>query len=270
MDTLVTGGAGFIGHHLVRALLARGDRVHVLDDFSTGSAARLDEFGSRVEVVEASILDPDALATAMQGCEVVFHQAALPSVARSVADPATSNTVNVDGTIRVMLAAQRLGVRRVVFAGSSSVYGIPRTLPCKESMPTMPESPYGTSKLAAEHYVRTIGRLGGVETVTLRYFNVFGPGQDPRSQYAAVIPRFVTSVLAGTPPTVFGNGDVSRDFTFIENVVSANLLAASASAPTGITCNIACGDSHTLLDLLEAIYDAAGSGSLRCSRRPIG
>jgi UDP-glucose 4-epimerase len=258
MDTLVTGGAGFIGHHLVRALLARGDRVHVLDDFSTGMATRLTEVASRIELTEGSILDPDALDAAMRGCEVVLHQAALPSVARSVADPATSNRVNVDGTIQVMLAAKRNGVRRVVFAGSSSVYGVPKTLPCREDMPTRPESPYGTSKLAAEHYVRTVGALGGVETVTLRYFNVFGPGQDPKSQYAAVIPRFVTAVLSGQAPTVFGDGGVSRDFTFIENVVSANLLAAAASAPSGITCNVACGDGHTLLDLLEAIYEAAG------------
>jgi UDP-glucose 4-epimerase len=168
-----------------------------------------------------------------------------------------SNEVNVTGTIQVLRAAARQGVRRVVFAGSSSVYGIPPELPCRESFRPDPLSPYGASKLAAEHYVRTLGSLAGVETVTLRYFNVFGPGQDPASEYAAVVPRFVTAVLEGRRPTVNGTGEISRDFTFVKNVISANLLAADASSPSGITCNVATGSRHSLLELLDAICDTA-------------
>jgi nucleoside-diphosphate-sugar epimerase len=258
VKALVTGGAGFIGHHLVRALLERGDSVVVIDDYATGDPARLEPMRDRIRLIEGSILDPRALDEATQDCEVIFHKAAIPSVARSVADPLLSNEVNVTGTIQVMRAAQRQGVRRVVFAGSSSVYGIPRELPCRETFRPMPLSPYGASKLAAEHYLRTLGDLNGVDTVTLRYFNVFGPGQDPASEYAAVVPRFATAVLEGRQPTVNGTGEVTRDFTYIDNVVSANLLAADASAPSGITCNVACGDQHSLLELLDAICDAAG------------
>ncbi len=258
MRTLVTGGGGFIGHHLVGALLARADEVSVIDDFSTGDRMRLAPVLDRISLIEGSILDPEALDAAMEGCEVVLHEAAIPSVARSVADPVRSNRVNVQGTIEVMLAAARHGVRRVIYAGSSSVYGIPDSLPCRETFRPMPESPYGVSKLAAEHYVRTIGRLHGVDTVTLRYFNVFGPGQDPASEYAAVVPRFVTAVLDGRQPTINGRGDISRDFTYIENVVSANLLAARRDAPSGIVCNLAGGVRHTLVELLDAICSAAG------------
>lgn len=258
MRALVTGGAGFIGHHLVRALLREGHEVSVIDDLSTGSIARLDDIEGQVRFSRASILDEDALAAAMDGCEVVFHQAALPSVARSIADPFRSHLVNVDGTMRVMTAAGDAGVRRVVFAGSSSVYGIPASLPCRESMRAAPESPYGVTKLAGEHYVHVLGRLRGVGTVVLRYFNVFGPGQDPASEYAAVVPRFVTAVLEGRRPTINGDGLTSRDFTYIDNVVHANLLAARVGAPSGITCNVACGDRHTLLELLDAIAAAAG------------
>ena len=257
MKALVTGGGGFIGHHLVHALLARGDEVSVIDDFSTGDRARLAPVGDRISLVEGSILDQAALDRAVASCEVIFHEAAIPSVARSMVNPGRTNHVNVTGTIEVMLAAARAGVRRVVYAGSSSVYGVPESLPCRESFRPAPESPYGVSKLAAEHYVRTLGAQHGVETVTLRYFNVFGPGQDPASEYAAVVPRFITAVLEGRRPTINGTGEVSRDFTYVENVVDANLLAARASSPSGITCNIACGDRHTLLELLDAICGAA-------------
>ena len=258
MRALVTGGAGFIGHHLVNGLLARGDEVSVIDDFSTGGRARLEPVGDRISLIEGSILDPEALDRAAASCEVIFHEAAIPSVARSVRDPQRSNRVNVTGTIEVMLAAARQGVRRVVYAGSSSVYGIPESLPCRESFRPAPESPYGVSKLAAEHYLRTLGNLHGVETVALRYFNVFGPGQDPASEYAAVVPRFVTAVLEGRRPIVHGTGEVSRDFTYVDNVVNANLLAAQAPGVSGITCNIACGDRHSLLGLMDAICTAAG------------
>ena len=261
MRALVTGGGGFIGHHLVRGLLDRGDEVNVIDDFSTGDRARLEPFLDHISLTEGSILDPATLDYVARSCEVIFHEAAIPSVARSVANPHLSNQVNVTGTIEVMLAAARNGVRRVVYAGSSSVYGIPESLPCQESFRPGPESPYGVSKLAAEHYVRTLGKLHGVETVTLRYFNVFGPGQDPKSEYAAVVPRFITAVLDGRQPMVNGTGEVSRDFTYVDNVVNANLLAARAASPSGITCNVACGDQHTLLGLLDAICAAAGRSS---------
>jgi len=259
MKAVVTGGAGFIGHHLVNALLARGDRVAVIDDLSTGFAWRLDPVRADIDFERGTILDPAALDRVMTGAEVVFHQAAIPSVARSILDPRASNLANVNGTIEVMLAATRNGVRRVLLAGSSSVYGVPAELPCRETMRPAPMSPYGTSKLAAEHYVHTLGALHGVETAVLRYFNVFGPGQDPTSEYSAVIPRFVTATLEGRRPTINGDGSVSRDFTYIDNVVAANLLAAKASSPTGITCNIACGERYDLVELLQAIGDAAGT-----------
>ena len=194
----------------------------------------------------------------MAGCDVVFHQAAIPSVARSLTAPGATNRANVDGTIEVMQAASRHGVRRVLLAGSSSVYGVPERLPCAETQRPAPTSPYGVSKLAAEHYVRTLGDLHGIATVVLRYFNVFGPGQDPLSEYAAVVPKFATAVLDGRAPVIFGTGETSRDFTYIDNVVSANLLAAAETAPSGVTCNVACGGRYTLLDLLEAICSAAG------------
>lgn len=260
MRALVTGGAGFIGHHIVGALLDRGDEVAVIDDCSTGFASRLDPVRDRISFIQATILDPDALDAAMAGCEVVFHQAAIPSVARSVANPRASNEANATGTIEVMLAAARNGVRRVLLAGSSSVYGVPASLPCVETFRPAPTSPYGASKLAAEHYVHTIGTLQGIETVVLRYFNVFGPGQDPSSEYSAVIPRFVTAALEGRPATINGDGSVSRDFTFIANVVRANLLAAERNRPTGLTCNVACGTRYTLLELLDAIQQATGGG----------
>lgn len=258
MRILVTGGAGFIGHHLVRGLLDRGDQVNVIDDFSTGSRSRLEPFLDRVRLTEGSILDPAALDEAMKASDVVLHEAAIPSVARSMVTPRLTNEVNVSGTIEVMLAAARHRVRRVVLAGSSSVYGIPAELPCRESQRPDPQSPYGASKLAAEHYVHTLGQLHGVETVVLRYFNVFGPGQDPASEYAAVVPRFVMAVLNGRTPIINGNGDISRDFTYVDNVVAANLLASRPSSLPALTCNVACGSRYSLLELLDSICDAAG------------
>lgn len=258
MKILVTGGAGFIGHHLVRGLLARGDEVTVIDDLSTGFRSRLDPVLGSIDFVEGSILDPHSLDRAVAGNEVILHEAAIPSVARSLLRPELSNAVNAGGTIQVMLAAARHGVRRVVYAGSSSVYGIPAELPCRESMKPDPRSPYGVSKIAAELYVHTLGDLHGIETVVLRYFNVFGPGQDPNSEYAAVVPRFVTAALEGARPTVNGTGDVSRDFTYIDNVVSANLLASLPTSRSPLTCNVACGTRFSLLQLLEAISDVTG------------
>lgn len=258
MRVAVTGGAGFIGHHLVTELVTRGDEVNVLDDFSTGRRSRITRFGGRVAVTEGSVLDPAALDRALEGCEVVFHEAAIASVARSLVAPRLTNDVNTNGTIEVMLAAARRGVRRVVVAGSSAVYGVPEDLPCRESQRPAPVSPYGAGKLAAEHYAHALGELLGVETVSLRYFNVYGPGQDPAAEYAAVIPRFITAVLEGGRPTINGSAEIARDFVHIDDVVQANLLAASASAPSGLTCNIASGRRTTLGELLEAICSAAG------------
>jgi nucleoside-diphosphate-sugar epimerase len=258
MKVLVTGGAGFIGHHLVRGLLGRGDSVNVIDDFSTGDRSRLVPFGGQLTLIEGSILDPKALDEAVSDCDVVLHEAAIPSVARSLVTPSRTNEVNVSGTIEVMLAAARHGVRRVVLAGSSSVYGIPVELPCRESFRPDPQSPYAASKLAAEHYIHTLGRLHGIQTVVLRYFNVFGPGQDPASEYAAVVPRFVTAVLDGRPPTIYGSGEISRDFTYVDNVVEANLLATRVSIGGPLTCNIACGSRSSLIDLLQAICASVG------------
>lgn len=258
MKALVTGGAGFIGHHLVAALVQRGHEVSVIDDFATGEPWRLEAVAGQIAFVEGSILDRAQLALAMAGCEVVFHEAAIPSVSRSLADPQRTNEVNVTGTIEVMLAAAEHGVQRVILAASSSVYGGSPTLPCRETQLPQPLSPYATSKLAAEHYLHTLGSQHGITTIALRYFNVFGPGQDPRSDYAAVVPRFITAALDGERPTVNGSLEISRDFTFIDNVVEANLLAAAAGAPSKLTCNIACGTRFSLGDLLEAIGAATG------------
>src|SRR6476619_2527302 len=224
---LVTGGAGFIGSNLVRALLERGDDVRVLDNFSTGNRANLE--GLDVEVVEGELRSYERVHNAVRGTEVVYHLGALGSVPRSVQDPLTSSAVNVEGTLNVLLAARDAGVRRVVFSSSSSVYGTRDDLPVTEETPPDPISPYGVAKLAAERYCVSFSRVyHSFETVVLRYFNVFGPRQDPTSQYAAVVPLFITAVAAGRPVTVFGDGEQSRDFTYVDNVVAANLLAADA------------------------------------------
>jgi UDP-glucose 4-epimerase len=258
MRVLVTGGAGFIGHHLVRALVDQEHEVVVLDDLSTGDRRRLAPYESRIRFIEGDVRDRATLRGALDGVEVVLHEAAVPSVARSIADPRRSNDVNVNGTVELVIGAAAAGVRRVVLAGSSSVYGSAGVLPRREDQPTDPRSPYAASKLAAEHYVHTIGSACGVESVVLRYFNVFGPGQDPLSEYAAVVPRFVTAALEGHRPVVFGDGTQSRDFTFIDNVVAANLAALVRPGVSGRTFNIGCGGRYTLRELLEAIGAATG------------
>jgi UDP-glucose 4-epimerase len=258
MRVLITGGAGFIGHHLVHAVLARGDEVTVLDDLSNGSVARLSDVAGEIAFVHGSVVDEAAVREAMRDVEVVFHLAAIASVAQSWQAPRRTDEVNVGGTIEVALAAAAHGVRRVVFAGSSAVYGNPARLPCREQQRPDPQSPYGAGKLAAEHYLHALGQELGVETAVLRYFNVFGPGQDPASEYSAVVPRFITAVLAGRRPTIYGSGEISRDFIHVDNVVAANLLAAAADAPSGLTCNIASGLRTSLLELLAAIGQATG------------
>ena len=249
---LVTGGAGFIGSNLVAALLERGDDVRVLDNFATGSRANLAALGREVDVVEGDLRSYERVHTAVRGTEVVFHQGALGSVPRSVQDPLSSTAVNVEGTLNVLLAARDEGIRRVVAASSSSVYGDGGTFPRVESQAPNPISPYAVAKLAAERFCVSFTRIYGIETVALRYFNVFGPRQDPSSQYAAVVPRFIRQVADGEPVTVHGDGGQSRDFTYVENVVRANLLAADAPA-AGRVLNIATGSSETVDALADTI-----------------
>jgi UDP-glucose 4-epimerase len=256
--TLVTGGGGFIGSHLVDRLLELGHAVRVLDNFSTGRRTNLRRTLASIELIEGDLRDPDTVRRAMQGAEIVLHQGALPSVPRSVNDPRTSNAVNVEGTLNVLLAARDAGVRRVVVASSSSVYGDTPTLPKVEMMPPTPRSPYAISKLAAEQYTCAFAALYGLETVALRYFNVFGPRQDPTSQYAGVIALFCTAALRGQPYTIQGDGLQSRDFTYVENAVRANLLAATAPDVAGQIFNIACGERITLLDMVAILNRLVG------------
>jgi UDP-N-acetylglucosamine/UDP-N-acetyl-alpha-D-glucosaminouronate 4-epimerase len=253
MKTLVTGGGGFIGSNVVRALLARGDDVRVLDNFATGSRANLAGLEHDVQLVEGDLRSYERVHAAVRGAEVVFHQGALPSVPRSVQDPLTTTAVNIEGTLNVLLAARDEGVRRIVNASSSSVYGNTGALPRVESQAPDPISPYAVAKLAAERFCTSFTRVYGMEIVSLRYFNVFGPRQDPTSQYAAVVPRFIRAVAAGEPVTIYGDGEQSRDFTFVDNVVGANLLAADAPGVGGEILNIATGSSVTVNALADAI-----------------
>jgi nucleoside-diphosphate-sugar epimerase len=258
---LVTGGAGFIGSHLVEHLLAAGARVRVLDDFSTGRRENLAPFRNRIEVMEADIVDPEACRRACQDMTVVFHQAALPSVPRSVKDPAHSHEVNATGTLNVLLAARDAGVRRVVYASSSSAYGDTPTLPKREDHVPSPRSPYAVAKLTGEHYVRSFPAVFGLEGVALRYFNIFGPRQDPGSPYAAVIPLFAKAAMAGEPPLIHGDGEQTRDFTYIDNAVLANFLAAAAPAEkvSGEVFNVGCGERISVNRLWEEIRTVLGA-----------
>ena len=251
---LVTGGGGFIGSNLVRALLDRGDDVRVLDNFSTGNRANLE--GLDVEIVEGELRSYERVHNAVRGTELVFHLGALGSVPRSVQDPLTSSAVNVEGTLNVLLAARDEGVRRVVFASSSSVYGARSDLPAVETLPADPISPYGVAKLAAERYCVSFSRVyESFESVVLRYFNVFGPRQSPLSQYAAMVPLFITAISAGEPVTIFGDGEQSRDFTFVENVVDATLRAGDAKGASGRFFNVAAGSPASV----NAVADAIGA-----------
>lgn len=253
MKALVTGGGGFIGSNVVRALLARGDDVRVLDNFATGSRTNLAGLESDVQLVEGDLRSYERVHAAVRGAEVVFHQGALPSVPRSVQDPLTTTAVNIEGTLNVLLAARDEGVRRIVNASSSSVYGNTGTLPREEAQAPDPISPYAVAKLAAERFCTSFTRVYGMEIVSLRYFNVFGPRQDPTSQYAAVVPRFIRAIASGEPVTIYGDGEQSRDFTFVDNVVAANLLAADAAGVGGEILNVATGGSVTVNALADDI-----------------
>jgi len=258
---LVTGGAGFIGCNLVRYILGKGQQAVVLDDFSTGKRENLTDIADGIELIEGDIRDRQAVDRALAGCDAIFHEAALGSVPRSVDDPVTSHDVNVNGTINILEAARAAGIKRVIFAASSSAYGDQPAMPKQENQPVMPMSPYAASKVACEAYMRGYACVYGLETLSLRYFNVFGPHQDPQGAYAAVIPAFVSSMLRGTEPVVFGDGEQSRDFCYIDNVCEANWLALSAPAEvcTGQPVNIACNHQTTLNQILDQLRRLLGS-----------
>lgn len=256
---LVTGGAGFIGSHIVTALVERGDQVRVLDNFSSGFRLNLDHVSGDVDLIEGDAADPDAVHEAIQGCEVVFHQAALASVPASLRDPLASHDACTTATVNVLKGAHDAGARRVVFAASSAAYGDQPVVSKRETDTLDPLSPYAAAKIASEYYCKSFTKSFGLETVCLRYFNVYGPRQDPTSEYSAVIPIFVSKMLAGERPTVFGDGMQSRDFVFVGDVVQANLLAAERDAAVGKSINVACGRQFTLLDLIAAINAALGT-----------
>jgi UDP-glucose 4-epimerase len=269
MKVLVTGGAGFIGSNVVRALLERGDEVRILDNFSTGSRANLEGLDAHVDVVEGELRSYERVHAAVRGVEVVFHLGALGSVPRSVQDPLTSSAVNVEGTLNVLLAARDESVRRVVFSSSSSIYGSSGELPRTEEMAPDPISPYGVAKLAAERYCVSFSRVyERFETVVLRYFNVFGPRQSPHSQYAAVVPLFVTRIARDEPIVVFGDGEQSRDFTYVANVVDATLRAADVAGVSGRIFNVAAGSPASVNELAETIGRILGKKVQRESAPP--
>lgn len=276
MRFLVTGGAGFIGSNIVEKLLDLGHEVRVLDNFSSGRRENLASFDKDIDLIEGDIRDFAAVTRAARAVDYVLHQAALPSVPRSVADPLTSNAVNIDGTLNMLEASRRAGVKRFVMASSSSVYGESEELPKHERMTPSPLSPYAVNKVTNEYYCRVYWNLYRLPTVCLRYFNVFGPRQDPKSEYAAVVPRFITAFQNGQRPTVYGDGGQSRDFTYVENAVNANLLAAECDEMSGGIYNCACGAQYTLNQLLDrlrkiigvdiqAVYDKPRPGDIRHS-----
>jgi nucleoside-diphosphate-sugar epimerase len=277
MRYLVTGGAGFIGSHLVEHLVARGEDVVVLDDFSTGRRANLEGFAERIELIEGTLLDTDACARAVRGVDYVLHEAAVPSVPRSVKDPLGSHAACATGTINLLVAARDAEVKRFVYAASSSAYGDTVELPKHEAMQPRPRSPYAAAKYAGEAYCRAFHATYGLPTVSLRYFNIFGPRQDPNSQYAAAIAKFISCALSNTPPTIYGDGGQTRDFTYVANAVEANLLATTApNAANGEVFNVGCGARISVNELwrriaqltgttVEPVYEPARSGDVRDS-----
>lgn len=255
---LVTGGAGFIGSHIAAALDAHGARVRVIDDLSTGHRENIDEIGGKVDFIQASLNDPDAVRRALEDVELVFHEAAIPSVPRSIDDPLETHVACVDATLSLLMAARERGARRIVYAASSSAYGDQPVLPKQEDMRPDPLSPYAVAKLVGEYYCQTFTRVYGLETISLRYFNVFGPRQDPSSQYSGVISRFISALMTGERPVVYGDGEHSRDFTYVSNVVDANLRAAETSNGVGEIINVANGERTTLNELMQELKSLTG------------
>jgi UDP-glucose 4-epimerase len=277
---LVTGGAGFIGSHIVETLLSQGNSVRVIDNFDTGNAENLRHFSGDLEVLEGSLTDRDTVRKAVSGIDYIFHEAARGSVPRSVADPLGTHDANVTGTINLLNAAKEGGIRRVICASSSSVYGETPTLPKEESMKPLPQSPYAVSKLMLEHYCEVFGKVYGLETVCLRYFNIYGSRQNPALQYAAVVPIFIKNMLQNKPCVIYGDGAQTRDFTYVEDCVSANLIAAKHAKASGNVFNVACGDQISVLDLFhliaemtdynqEPIHEPTRPGDVRHSRGSI-
>ncbi len=255
---LVTGGAGFIGSNIVGTLLERGERVRMIDDFSTGKRENIAPYLRRIDFLEESLTDFDICLRAVDDIDYILHQAAIPSVPRSVDDPIRSNDANVTGTVNLLTAAKEKKIKRLIFAASSSAYGDVDVSPKVESLRPQPKSPYGVSKLTGEYYCRAFYECYGLEAVSLRYFNVFGPNQDPTSQYSAVIPKFITAILKDEPPTIYGDGTQSRDFTYVENIIVGNLLACTAPKAPGEMVNLACGESINLLELVRIINEILG------------
>jgi nucleoside-diphosphate-sugar epimerase len=273
---LVTGGAGFIGSHLVEALLKINYQVRVLDNFMTGKRQNISSILSHIQLIEGDLRDFETVRKAAEAVDFIFHLGALPSVPRSIQDPITSNDVNIQGTLHVLEAARQMKVKRVIFSSSSSVYGDSPILPKREDAVPNPLSPYAVTKLAGEHYCKVYYKIYGLETVCLRYFNVFGPKQDPTSQYAAAIPRFINALLVNKPPLVYGDGEQSRDFTYVDNVVQANILAIEAPEAPGQILNIAYGKQVTVNELIKTlnailgkkiqpIYESSRPGDIRHS-----
>jgi nucleoside-diphosphate-sugar epimerase len=261
MKYLVTGGAGFIGCNIARKLLEEGHQVRIIDNFSSGKQANIAEILHDIELIEGDIRDFWTVVKAVKGIDYILHQAALPSVPRSIKNPLTSNAVNIDGTLNVLEAAKEAGVKKLVMASSSSVYGESEELPKHEKLTPSPLSPYAITKLTNEHYCRVYWQLYGFPTVCLRYFNIFGPRQDPHGEYSAVIPKFIDRLVKGQRPVVYGDGEQSRDFTFIDDCVQANLLAASDDRICGDFFNVACGGQYTLNELLNKLRNIIGVDS---------
>ncbi len=258
MNYLITGGAGFIGSNIAKKLVEEGESVRVIDNFSTGKKENISGISGKIDILDGDIRDGDTVSKAVRDMDFIIHQAALPSVPRSVKDPLSSNGVNITGTLNLLNAAKGAKIKRFVYASSSSVYGDTPVLPKREDMTPNPQSPYAVTKLTGEYYCSVFYKVYGLPTVSLRYFNVFGPNQDPQSQYAAVIPRFITAILNQSSPVVYGDGEQSRDFTFIENVVEANLLSCRNDNASGKIFNIACGDRYTINTLLKELYSLSG------------
>ena len=264
---MVTGGAGFVGSHIAAGLLAAGARVRILDDLSTGHRENIDEIGGDIDFINGSVADEQLLAKALENVELIFHEAAIPSVPRSVEAPRQTHVASVDGTFSLLLAARDAGVKRVVYAASSSAYGDQPTLPKSEQMAPDPLSPYAVAKLVGEYYGKVFTRVYGLETVSLRYFNVFGPRQDPGSQYSGVVSRFISCLTTNERPVIFGDGEQSRDFTYIDNVVAANLSAASAANAPGKVINVANGKRVTLNELLDELKQLTGKTDVTAEYR---